>query len=663
METAMLSIRQPTRCSIVCAVLAAATASRVASADEAFPKHVQTAFEAFDDAARLIARQRYDEAVAALEGFGKSLPPPYSDKATAAADQLKKTVVEPRFDDRSSFLRGKRLTRAAEVCLVLHAYPEAADIFQDAARDSAMTIGTEAKIEVVRRAYRHAQSDAVRYRDLFTRCQAVDEKIYSRADFENDELSAGRRSRGGLISELVEELPAELTVLGLKEFHWLRLRKLHDDWPEPPAERKQALALADESIAAICDSLIAADAPTTAPREPAASDRDAAANIERLLELGRIDAAASLCREFIPVARHPETCFTAVLAVIERLTETERFDGALDLARRLVSTPQFAAYSEVKHQAVVAAYHTCVRRGDPRQALLWAEMAVGPFCRRSGGCGNSTAAFRRADAYLIAEARLRADPSDAVVEQGLDVLATYGRFYGSIGPLIAAEHARRGTLEALEQRVNRLAELEAAGKLSQANDLLDGCPSLSIEVIPGMRLQIELQHIRTAGHWDGLWNRLVEGGRRVHQALGPTDGPPDGAASVPSDKLARQAAALLLDRPNETPKKLRQVRNVDDVKLGWKLYFAAALAREDAAHGIRARLDTIAAAPDANLRANYLDCLTAMAALPEKERTALAGETRSARVRVEKKLADEPGSRPVLAEGMQTVRRPRYLEE
>jgi hypothetical protein len=639
-----------------------------ANGGEAFPEHIQNALARYDDAARLIVEARYESAFAALEGLGKSLAEPYSAKAASAARKLQETVVRPRFDDRSSYLRGRRRILAAEVCLELHAYREAAEILDEVVRDSVLAIQNDKKIEVVRRAYRYAGSDAARYRELFERCRAVDDDIYPRRLYDGDYQSAARR-RDDDLEKRLDESPSELTALGLEEFHWLRLRRLCRAWPGLNDPSVRAEALLKESATQIGDdTLAAAQGPSPEPIDRATADRETAAKIETLLAEGRVDAAAALCREFIPKARDLDVCVTAVFAAAARLTETERYDAALELARQLVLAHQFGSRTDFKHQAAVAAYHTCVRQGNPKQALEWAEMAVGPFCLRSG-CGNCQAAIERANDYLIAEARLRADPSDAAIDAGFDVLVTYGKFEGSIGPLIAWECARRGSLDALERRIERLADPATEGNRRKVSGLLIECPPVAAEVIPGIRMQIELQRIRTADDWDGLWTRLIAGGRRVHQAFGLATG----SRSILKggkiqdnrldDKVARQTVALLLDRPDETPTKLRQVRNIDDVKLGWSLYLSAALGREGAPQAIRARFDSIAATLNPDLLENYLDCLTAMAALPEKERTALADEIRSARYQLEKKLAADPEFRPAFLNDVKSVRRPRFLEE
>jgi hypothetical protein len=253
---------------------------------------------------------------------------------------------------------------------------------------------------------------------------------------------------------------------------------------------------------------------------------------------------------------------------------------------------------------------------------------------------------------------LRAEPNDATVDAAFDVLSRYGRFEGPLGPLIAADYARRGALDALERRIDRLAE-GAAQKPSTRQALLIAAPDVRDQVIPGMRLQIRLERARSSGRWEPLWDHLVVDGRRVHQALGPRRLSPVEL----EDLVARQTASLLLDRREESVGKLREVRRVDDLKLGWKLYFAAAFALPHAAHDIRGRLDTLAAAPDANLAENFLDCLTALSALPEPQRRPLLAEIASVRFRLERKLAGEGDMRPVSAAEMKAFRRPRYLKE
>jgi len=644
-----------------------------ATGDETFPEHVRQALDGYDEAARLIVESRYDQGVTALEGLGKTLPPPYAAKAAAAGRKLLETVVKPRFDARSSYHRSRQRTLAAEVCLQLHAYPEAAEILEEVVRDGIVTVRDDRKLDVVRRAYRHAGADAARYQDLFDRCRDVDREIYSRDLLERDQESAVRRRSGETLAELVDELPAELPRLGLEEFHWLRMRKLCDAWPQLASRRDRAELLLGESARRIGDQELADASPdgTSADRSssepvrgaeesrPRSTEVDllAAATVRRLLESGRVDSAAGLARGLIQTAQNEEACFSAVLETADVLSESGRYDQALELFGGLVLAPQFSS-ADGKHRSAVAAYRCAIRKGDPQEGLRWARMAVEHF-RRSSFCGTCLDSMHRADEYLLAEARLRADPSDAHIDAGFDTLIKYGLFEGSIGGLIAAEYARRGKLDTLDRRIDRLAELDAAGKLPVDKQALSIRHRASDQVVPGLRMQIRLERARSLGQWEPLWEHLVIEGRRVHEALRLL---PDSGVELPNHG-ARQSAALLLDRPKETLRNLGKVRNIDDLKLGWKLYFTAALRRPGVAQDIRARFDTIVATPDAHFSENYLDCMTALSALPENERRELLEEIRSARYQLERKHENDPGFRPVSLDRFEVVRRPRFLEE
>jgi hypothetical protein len=392
----MISVRRFVILSFVAIGVSATATFAAASADDTFPAHVRLALAAYDGAARLIVDGRYNDAVAALEGLGESLAEPYSTKAAAAARKLQETVVKPRFDARSSYLRSRQRTRAAEVCLDLHAYREAAEIFEQAARDAALVIRDDAKIEVVRRAFRHAGSDVARFRDLFERCRAVDPEIYTRRLLERDEQSAARRRSSDPLAELIDDLPAELPQLGFEEFHWLRLRRLSDAWPESAKERLRIEPLLGESIAGIGDwsnlrtstvprkelpyavtlrtttPVVAANpfqtsAPTSSPEAALKNeaDRETAAQIMQMLEVDRVDAAVTLCRELIRTGSNPDDYFPAVLRTAEVLVESGRFDQALQLYGALILTP-LPLRAHWNRAAAIAAYSCSVRRGNPQ---------------------------------------------------------------------------------------------------------------------------------------------------------------------------------------------------------------------------------------------------------------------------------------------------------
>jgi hypothetical protein len=682
----MISVRKSLFLSTIACACAVAAPCAAASAADEFPAHIRQAFAAYDGAARLIVDGRYEDAAAALAGLSKALPEPYSAKATAAAALLDQTVIKPRVDARSSYLRSRRRLRAAEVCLVLHAYREAADIYEQVAADAAIVIHDDARIEFVRRAYRHAGSNSARFRDLFDRCRAVDPAIYSRLHLERDESTAARRRDGEPFAELTEDLPAELPELGFEEFHWLRLRRLCDAWPESPTDRLRLETVLGESIIAIGDwsNLRTATIPehgamlptgppaipvtnnpfqTPAPVSPPKSaptndaDREAVARITQMLEVDRVDAAVPLCRELIHTGVDPDIYLPAVLQTAAVLVESKRFDQAIQLYGRLILAPQCLLPHD-KREVAIAAYHCCIRSGSTQQGLLWATMAVEQF-NGGRGCGLFWEARKRSNDYLLAEARLRADPNDAQIDAGFDTMAKYGLFDGSIGGLIAAEFASRENLDALQRRIDRLEQLDADGKLPVPQSLTSMWRPISKEVIPGMRIQLRLQRALTTGRWEPLWENLLVGDRRVHEAMRLLD---ESTGDL-EDMSARQTAALLLDRPKETLHNLGRVRNIDDQKLGWSLYLAATLNRPGIVDDLRARFDTLAADPDENLPANYLDYMTAVAALPKKERAELLGRIRSARFQFERKHADDPGFRPVPLERLSAVRRPRYLEE
>ena len=59
------------------------------------------------------------------------------------------------------------------------------------------------------------------------------------------------------------------------------------------------------------------------------ADRAAVAGIMQMLEVDRVDAAATLCRELIRTGGNSNTCFPAILKTAEVLVESGRYDQAL----------------------------------------------------------------------------------------------------------------------------------------------------------------------------------------------------------------------------------------------------------------------------------------------------------------------------------------------